>query len=224
MFTIILIMENNSPFNEINMKLKDILKEMPHDLGSDAPFNFKISNFEISSNALNREFEFLGDLQMPSNTFSFWIRKNKSSSVITIKGEYRNDVQYNDIITEVNFNNRFMIDVKNQLQVSKAVTIEQYRSYGLSLAMYVVLARYGYTVVSDYEQFAGGINLWRKIARESNFRNYVVRIWSDNLEDWIRNDNGDIVKYDGTNIDQSDIWNDTGRKYDPTSLLVLTSK
>lgn len=206
------------------MKITDILNEMPHDLGSDAPFNFKITNFEISANALNREFEFLGDLQSVTDTFSFWIRKNKSASVITIKGELRSGTQYNDIITEVKFDNRFMIDVKNQLQVSKAVTVEQYRSYGLSLAMYVVLARYGYTVVSDYEQFAGGINLWKKIARESNFRNYAVRIWSDNTEDWIRDTNGDIVKYDGTNIDKSDIWNDTDRKYDPTSLLVLTSK
>lgn len=206
------------------MKMSDFLKEAPYDLGTSAPFSFKIDAFEISDNALSREFYNLGTLTNQTIDFKFWLRKSETNSIVTITGANRNGVQYNTIVTDVHFDNRFIVDVPKQLQVSKAVTNENYRSYGLGLAMYVVLARYGYSVVSDYEQFAGGINLWKKIARESNFRNYAVRIWSDTLEDWVRDTSGEIIKYDGSNIDESDIWNDTNRKYDPTSLLVLTSK
>jgi len=51
-----------------------------------------------------------------------------------------------------------------------------------------------------------------------------VNIWSDEHQDWLKDDDGNIIKYDGDNIVDSDIWNDTSRKYEPTALLVLSSK
>jgi hypothetical protein len=59
---------------------------------------------------------------------------------------------------------------------------------------------------------------------ESLIRKFVIRIWSDALEDWLRDETGEIIIYNGENIDEFFIWNNSEHKKEPTSLLVLTSQ
>lgn len=90
------------------------------------------------------------------------------------------------------------------------------------MALYVLLARYKYTIVSDFVQYNGGKALWKQLASESSVRQFVVRIWSDETEDWLRDSSGDVVKYKGDNIPDSEIWHkDTTQS---TTLLVLSSE
>ena len=204
------------------MKARELLTfESPYDLGS-APPSFKQDVMEISDSTLQREFLHLGDLDLDERAFSFWLRKTEAVAYVTVGPVERNGRRYHQVVTEVWFENRYVLDVPRQLQVRKTNTNKNYTGLGLAMAMYIVLARYGYSVVSDYEQFTGGINLWKKISRESKDRKYVVKVWNDRVEDWVRGSSGKPLHFDSTNIDDSVIWN--LEKSEPTSVLVLTSR
>jgi hypothetical protein len=86
--------------------------------------------------------------------------------------------------------------------------------------MYIVLARHGYTVISDLYQYIPGKELWKKLAVESNSRNYSVFIWSQWTNDWVRDQNDKPIKYDSTNLYDSEIWHSTNSQ--KTCLLALT--
>lgn len=176
-----------------------------------------------SLEGLKRENSHLGTLELNGTEFHFWLSsKNKFARVSTSsKDDIGQDRQL--VVCEVSFDNRAGLPVKNELQVHTVHTDSDFRNKNLAMAMYVLLARYGFTVVSDFEQFNGGKALWQKMAKQSSSRKFVVRVWSDEKEDWVRDQDGAVLSYDGTNIDDAEIWNSANRKYEPTSLLVLSS-
>jgi hypothetical protein len=88
--------------------------------------------------------------------------------------------------------------------------------------MYILLARYGYTIVSDFKQYNGGKGLWRKMALESDARRFAVRIWSDAAEDWIRAEDGEPLLYNGENLGDDEVWHSIDAHMEPTTLLVLS--
>jgi hypothetical protein len=64
--------------------------------------------------------------------------------------------------------------------------------------------------------------LWKKLARESIIKNYVVRIWDTIIDGWIVDENNEPVKYDEQNLAHDDIWSKIGTR--PNTVLVLSSK
>jgi hypothetical protein len=201
------------------MKLSTLF-EMPYQLGQFQPPS--ISNIATPSDAgLERENHFLGELEQGEDRFRFWLSNDKGGATVTIKSK---GAERNEIVLSVRFDNRAGVPVDNELQVHTVYNQPKFRNRNLAMAMYVLLARYGFTIVPDFEQFDGGKALWKKMATESLIRKFVIRIWSDALEDWLRDETGEIIIYNGENIDEFFIWNNSEHKKEPTSLLVLTSQ
>ena len=68
---------------------------------------------------------------------------------------------------------------------------------------YSSLVQGGYTIVSDNIKFIGGKALWKKIAR-TKLPNEVLYISHRN--NFLLNDNGNPIDYNGINIEDSKIW------------------
>lgn len=205
------------------MKLKELFKlfEEPYDLGQDWPSSVTPAIATPSDAGLKRENILLGTLTLGDESFQFWLANNKLGASVTTKT--KKSGERNELILSITFDNRSGLPVKNELQVHTVFNQNHYRGRNLAMAMYVLLARYGFTVVSDFEQYNGGKALWKKMARESADRKFVIRVWSDENEDWLRGNDNEPIAYDGDNIDEFFIWNDSNRKYEATSLLVLSS-
>jgi hypothetical protein len=212
------------------MKLSDILAEMPTDLNKDAPFVFNIDGSYISNNSLKRDFNFLGDLKVQSTNFKFWLNKKNNRALVTSVAESGNAPELKDgngestniIVVDLHLKNNSEVEVSNPIQVDTVSVNSKYESIGLSGILYVVLARYGFSVISDFEQYNGGVGLWKKISRYANQRKYVVRIWNIRNGEFVVDNNGLPLAYDEKNLQQDQVWNKIGQQTE--TLLVLSSK
>ena len=204
------------------MKL-DELFEGPYRLGGTKPPSITRNVF-MSDAALKRGYDFLGDLTQAygDTVFSFWLIHSKSRAIITIRAKDDIGEDRNLIVSELTFSNREQLPVANQLQVDEVETLKDFRDRGLALGLYVLLCRYGFTIVSDYSQYEDGEQLWKKIAREAKFRKYTVRVYDLQSADWLRDETGTEIKYDTKNIDDAKIWHDMNTHPGQTTLLVLT--
>lgn len=90
--------------------------------------------------------------------------------------------------------------IQNPLQVDRVSIAKKYEGLGVSQFVYARLAKIGFTVVSDKRRYFPGKMLWKKIARLAELENYEVLVFDaeNKLESKV---------YDGSNIDDSDIWN-----------------
>lgn len=90
------------------------------------------------------------------------------------------------------------------MQVEGVVTAEPQQGFGLATRMYEsVVTKAGVTLLSDREQYAGGKNLWQKIARSSD----VLDVFILDMETaCFHRFDGSRVRYDGTNIPESEVW------------------
>lgn len=88
--------------------------------------------------------------------------------------------------------------------------------------LYVLLARYGYSVISDSSQYSDGIRLWKSIGRQQEIRDFFVRIWNVDLNDWVRNSEGGVVNYNGNNIQSTPVWKRVSEPGDNTVLVLTT--
>ena len=91
---------------------------------------------------------------------------------------------------------------KKQVQISNTDTVKGAEREGLALLVYTALINDGFAVISDGAQYLGGKRIWESIARTHN-----VKIWDNNTQDYLRDNNNNVIDYDGTNIDDSGIWN-----------------
>lgn len=203
------------------MKMSNLF-EGPYFLDQDMKPVVKMDSYPSLEN-LQRLNNHLGTLEKDGAEFNFWLSKNNYHAEVTIaaKDDIGQDRQL--VLTKVRFDNRAHLPVDNELQVDTVYTNPKYQSLGLAMALYVVLVRYGYTIVSDFTQYRGGKALWKKLANEADARNFVVKVWSDQLEDWIKDADGNPTKYNASNLDDEDVWKDIFNHDEPTTLLVLTS-
>ena len=104
------------------------------------------------------------------------------------------------------------------LQIDRVATVPRFESQGLASSVYAALINSGYTVVSDNIQYLGGKLLWKRIARESG--SYDVHIYDRDNEDYLRDDNGEPIKYDASNINDDVIW----KKGKPGRRFILLAK
>lgn len=101
-------------------------------------------------------------------------------------------------------------------QVSMVRTTWDMADIGIARATYREVAR-AYDLVSDQEQFIGGKAIWVSLARAADVNVYVFK-----QGDYIRGTNGKPLKFNGSNIQASEIWG-KGPEH-RAALLVATKK
>jgi hypothetical protein len=89
------------------------------------------------------------------------------------------------------------------LQVDGVEISKKFQRDGIGYYLYLGLIKAGYVVISDNLQYLGGKAIWKKIAKLAINNNYKVYI-SDDTE--LRMKNGQPEVYDGSNIDDAEIW------------------
>lgn len=89
---------------------------------------------------------------------------------------------------------------------------------GVARAFYTFIAAH-YDIISDQEQFKCAKSLWNSLARNDIVNVYVFDCAK---RDYYRDDKGVIVKYNGQNIPENQIWGQTQHHY--KMLLVATTK
>lgn len=204
------------------MKASELF-EGPYSIDSDYRPHIKMDSYP-SLAGLRRENEFLGTLTKDGSDYNFWI--NNGHTVVEITTEANDDIgQLRQlVVTKIRFDNRSHLPVKKELQVDTVYTHEKYRKEWLAGALYILLSRYGFSIVSDFSQYRGGIGLWKKLATESDARKYSVRVWDDETSDWIKDSDGSPVNYGANNLSDDEIWKDISRHSEAITLLVLQSK
>lgn len=108
----------------------------------------------------------------------------------------------------------------NAIQVSMVRVGANEARQGLVQSVYALIAS-KFDLVSDYQQYLGAQGLWKAISKRIGTNTYVYDGRSK-LKDYVRNSEGHIVKYNGSNIEDMNIWGqeDSYKKI----LLVATSK
>ena len=97
------------------------------------------------------------------------------------------------------------------LQIGGVEIIKELTRQGYGYLLYFNLIKAGYSIICDNTQYFGGQTLWKKIAKESKFNNYKVYVLDNGI---LRKDaNGKLVYYDGSNIEDSDLWSNDYKKY-----------
>jgi hypothetical protein len=92
---------------------------------------------------------------------------------------------------------------------------------GYGYQLYKAVMDAGYTLISDNVQYRGGRRLWEKIVKRSAVDNHNVFIIRDG--EYLTDDNGDRIKYDGSNIRDSEIWGPQGSMKHHFTLLLATN-
>jgi hypothetical protein len=96
-------------------------------------------------------------------------------------------------------------EFEKALQVQKVYTEAAFEHRGIASFMYAALAKLGYVIVSDKVQYLGGKMLWVKMAKEAGLRDYSIKLWNED-NGWKKDEIGDIIEYNGSNIKDADIW------------------
>ncbi len=209
----------NKHFRKQSMKLQQLF-EGPYHIDSDYRPSIKMDSYP-SFEGLKRENDFLGTLNKDGKEYNFWLSKSKKVAKVSTKGIDDIGQERELVVVRLEFQAAADIPVKNELHAHTVYTHEDYRGEFLAGALYILLARYGYSIVSDFEQWNGGKALWKKMAKESEMRNYAVRVWDDNQQDWMKDENGEVMKYNASNLDDEKIWTHLSKQCEPTTLLVL---
>lgn len=107
----------------------------------------------------------------------------------------------------------------NALQIDGVEIAKKYQRDGIGYYLYLALIKAGYVVISDNLQYLGGKAIWKKIAKKAINNQYEVYI-SDDTE--LRMKDGKPEVYDGSNIDDAEIWSTNNSK--AYTLLVAKNK
>ena len=157
-------------------------------------------------------------MEISEEKFLFWLHKSRASAWVSF--ESRTYSPSHEIVTSLDFSPRGKLESSEELHVNYVNTRQEFRGKGLAVKLYLFLAKCGIVVVSDFFCCNGGKAIWKQIARFSNSNQCSVKLWSYQYGDWLRDSSGDVLKYSGYNIPDSDIWHkDTSH---PTKLLVLS--
>lgn len=201
------------------MRVQELF-EGPYHIDNDYRPSIKMDSYP-SFEGLKRENDFLGTLDKDGKIYNFWLSNSQKVAKVSTPGIDDIGQKRELVIVRLEFQSKTGIPVENELHAHIVYTHQDYRGEFLAGALYILLARYGFSVVSDFEQWNGGKALWKKMAKESEMRKYAVRIWDDYEQDWIKDSSGQIVKYNASNLDDEEIWDDISKSCDGTTLLVL---
>ena len=157
----------------------------------------------ISKEALESRWEYMG------NEFGFQFYWNHSTDTI-VGGKFLEDGSrfIGAICIEISDEEYDFLPFKEDyIQVGLVNVSKKFSDKGLARETYIWLTE-KMTVISDTEQYSGGRKIWESLAKDRRINVYV---WNGNELDWFRDSSGEVIRYDGKNIDPAKIWG-TGDK------------
>ena len=107
--------------------------------------------------------------------------------------------------------------LENYQQVSMVNVSKEFAERGYTKEIYNLIAK-TIDLVSDHEQFLGAKGLWKSLARDSDINVYV---FNGNLNDYVRDEFGKIIKYNSSNLKDKMIW---GSTFEHKSILLVATK
>lgn len=192
--------------------LKSLL-EGPPDFGDrEMPaMTHKINSYSLDT--INREFDVVKKFTLDKE---FWvlIKKNRNFAVVGFLNS-RNSA-YDDpgfeIVChldfksdlELSFFNEIDVSAKNALQVDGVEVYDAIKMRGIGSQFYFALAKYGFVIISDNFQYLGGKALWKKIASKADSENCAVYVINEGEP--LTDEDGDLINYDGNNLDDDELW------------------
>lgn len=186
------------------------LFEMPTFVNRELPVD-DVQVSIMSSDTLKREYDMLGEIAVGSDRVVGAIKKNHKSAIIGHLVRRDDGVPSMRVVTTLTFHEQpdlGEIDGK-ALQVDTVVSTDEARGGGYGYALYKMLLNAGFMLASDNVQYIGGIELWKKIIRRSARDMHNVYILQNGK--LLRDDRGNVVTYDGTNVPDDVIWSTNKR-------------
>ena len=208
------------------MKLSELLEMAPVFKNSEAD-TLSLHQLFLTDEAMKRDFSIISNISVGGSDYVIALRNSGAIAVIGKTGKRKLDGKPGiEIIGDVEFKHKQTISGLNSfptndkiLQVSTVVE-PSFRTFGFGFYLYLTLAKAGYMIVSDNTQYIGGKVLWKKIAAKVLKDDYAVYVL-DHGEVRL-DDKGDPVVYDGSNIDDAELWSENvNKKY---TLFALRSK
>lgn len=183
----------------------------------------------MSERAIKQRYQFLGTLEKEDELLKdvevYYSKQHNHFRAGVIKPANDETINRLAILTQIDHNDVNQINVKsipglkNPFQVGLVETRDSELGRGIAKSTYLFLIRIGYELVSDCEQYLGGYWLWKSLSRSDKINVYV---WDDLKKDYLRDDNGKLIRYNGSNIPEDEIWSTDESKLH--TVLVSTAK
>lgn len=213
------------------MKIEEIMTESPYHTSGELIHQMEYSDSHyMSDGSLNRLYDNIGSAELAGNIVSFYLLKNKRT---ILRGATKSKKKLGDQLLDSNkiifvlefksepsiINYPVGISANDILQVDSVAVLSEFKGSGIASYAYGLLISTGFVVVSDRDQFTDGKELWKKMAREAHVQNYKIYLIND-TSGFITDDKGNPIIYDGSNIDDSDIWS-SGINHSGEHILLL---
>lgn len=198
------------------MHATEILGEIPYLHHSEMPRIMLDGG--VSTAALERDYKHIGDIAgLPI------YKDNYDTHVVVVDPDQQVDNGRLLQIFRLHFKKTHQLSFPNNfqriLQVHKVAIDRTHGSRGMASSIYKLLVSMGYTIVSDDTQFEPAQSLWKRIAADPSAKVYVADVEHGLFKD----DNGEPILYNGSNIPDQDIWT-AGSDYNGQyRVMILTS-
>lgn len=181
------------------------------------PLNLKYGVGKFSRRAEKRDYTYIGELETLKLKAYY---SNVSDGIIVGNWQFDEDNEEEMFVgafylAESDGDYDFLPDLKNSFQIGGVNTIKSLAGRGIASNAYIDLTKY-YNLISDTEQYEGGRGIWERICKDKRINVYI---WNGNIMDWFRDSSGKPIRYNGKNIEPSEIW---GTRQEEKILLVAT--
>jgi hypothetical protein len=182
------------------MKVKEIITEAPYLHPEELPYKALSA---ISVDRLGLSYSKIGEIDDGGGLEVYQHKSNKGIAAGKIlEKEFYFAVS---ITTRETIYPAEPTQLDEMLQVAMVNVSKGQEENGITKKVYEIAAQ-AINLVSDHEQYLGAKGLWKSLARSSDVNVYV---FDGNVKDYIRGVDGKIVKYNGRNISDHDIWGQT---------------
>jgi hypothetical protein len=176
---------------------KFLLEFMPYFYDEELPLQ---SLSSLSSTTIKLEYSHIGYI----STHDIDLYENKQHGGI-IAGRLIEDEFYSIIRIACEERNLYVNSMQlneKRKQIKMVNTDKHFTRFGIANDVYVFIAT-KFDLISDRIQYKGAKALWKAIARQKRINVYV---FDESLKDYLRDEQGHIILYNGSNIDDDDIW------------------
>lgn len=195
------------------MKLQKLF-EIPY--LNDEELQYKVLS-KISASALKRTYSLISTINISNEKMKFGIFSSKISGFVA--GFIEEDGSLDLMVNITSRNVSYPVEptqVENYKQVSMVNVSKEFADRGFTKQVYNQIAKH-VDLISDHEQYLSAQELWKSLAKKSDVNIYVFK-----GKDYVRDDQGSPVKYNGKNITDTLIWGTTPQHH--AILLVATAK
>ena len=176
------------------------INESPYLHDSDL-FHFETAM--ISKSALARSYKHFGTIL---SEIQIYEKNDDSAFVVGMIDDIGNLIHFLDIQVE---HKSYPVQPSqlssNYRQIGMAIISENVAQQGITRSVYQYLVRQ-FDIVSDKVQYLGGKRIWQSMAK-NNITN--IYVFDGNIDDYIRDFSGNIIQYNGENIQENLIWGKT---------------